>query len=209
MFALNRTTRVFLKVGARCPGQQRKCRRVPRRHNTRRSCLGILYPNMNAAPSTVSSEELAALRAQVELLQSLLQERESKAGHEIRQLHTALKLEQLARERAEAKLQDLLRRLYGPKSEQLSADQLRLLLEPLEADEQLRCDIPTAPAVAAKERPPHKGGGRRRAPEHLPIERIEIDLPEAEKAGLVRDHRGTRLPAEPVHSPPLRAFRVR
>lgn len=141
---------------------------------------------MNAAPSTVSAEELEALRAQVESLQSLLQERESAAGHEIRQLQTALKLEQLARERAEAKLQDFLRRLYGPKSEQLSADQLRLLLEPLDADELLRCDPPPTPAMAAKEKQGRKGGGRRRAPEHLPIERIEIDLPEAEKAGLVR-----------------------
>jgi Transposase C of IS166 homeodomain len=61
-----------------------------------------------------------------------------------------LKIESLARERAETKLRDLLRRLYGPKSEQLSEDQLRLLLEPLDADEQLWCDTPPAPAVAAK-----------------------------------------------------------
>src|SRR6185437_9598747 len=48
-------------------------------------------------------------------------------------------------------------------------------------------DAPVAPAIAAKqEKKPRKGGGRRAAPEHLPIERVEIDLPEAEKAGLVR-----------------------
>jgi transposase len=40
--------------------------------------------------------------------------------------------------------------------------------------------------MAATEKKVRKGGGRRPAPEHLPIERIEIDLPEAEKAGLVR-----------------------
>jgi transposase len=40
--------------------------------------------------------------------------------------------------------------------------------------------------VAAKEQKARKGGGRRPAPEHLPIVRIEIDLPEAEKVGLVR-----------------------
>lgn len=130
---------------------------------------------MSAAPSTVPSQELAALRAQVESLRKLLEDKESEADRntrEIRELQSALKIEGLARERAEAKLRDLLRRLYGPKSEQLSEDQMRLLLEPLDADEQLRCDIPPAPAVAAKEKPARKGGGRRPAPAHLPIERI-------------------------------------
>jgi len=144
---------------------------------------------MNAVPSTPSAEELAALRAQVESLQKLVRAQESEANRkdgEIRELQSVLKIESLARERAEAKLRDLLRRLYGPKSEQLSEDQLRLLLEPLDADEQLRCDTAPAPAVAAKEKPPRKGGGRRPAPRHLPIERVEIDLPETEKAGLVR-----------------------
>ncbi len=144
---------------------------------------------MNAVLSVTSAEELAALRAQIESLQSLLRDREIEADRKTRQiseLETTLKIEMLARERAESKLRDLLRRLYGPKSEQLSADQLRLLLEPLEADEQLRQEVSPVTVVAAKEKPVRKGGGRRRAPEHLPIERIEIDLPEAEKAGLVR-----------------------
>ncbi len=144
---------------------------------------------MNAALSADSAEELAALRAQIESLQSLLRDREIEADRKTRQiseLETTLKIEMLARERAESKLRDLLRRLYGPKSEQLSADQLRLLLEPLEADEQLCQETQPVAAVAAKEKPLGKGGGRRRAPEHLPIERVEIDLPEAEKAGLVR-----------------------
>ena len=138
---------------------------------------------MNLALPDVSPEELAALRAQV---QSLRSEAERQA-REIRELESAVKVERLARERAEAKLKDLLRRLYGPKSEQLSADQLQLLFETLQADEQLRQDAPAAAAVAAKqEKKPRKGGGRRAAPEHLPIERVEIDLPEAEKVGLVR-----------------------
>ena len=144
---------------------------------------------MNAGLSTASAEELAALRAQIESLQSLLRNRQIEADrktHQLRELETTLKIETFARERAKTKLQDLLRRLYGLKSEQLSADQLKLLIEPLEADEQLRQERPPAPTVAAKEKPARKGGGRRKAPEHLPIERIEIDLPEAEKAGLVR-----------------------
>ncbi len=100
---------------------------------------------MNAALSSHSAEELAALRAQVESLQKRIRAQESEADRkdrEIRELQSVLKIESLARERAEAKLRDLLRRLYGPKSEQLSEDQLRLLLEPLDADEQLRCDAP-------------------------------------------------------------------
>jgi transposase len=138
---------------------------------------------MNLAVPDVSPEELAALRAQVQSLRS----EADRQARQIRDLESAVKVERLARERAEAKLKDLLRRLYGPKGEQLSADQLQLLFETLRADEQLRQDVPAAPAVAVKqEKKPRKGGGRRAAPEHLPIERVEIDLPEAEKAGLVR-----------------------
>ena len=76
--------------------------------------------------------------------------------------------------------------MYGHNSEQLSPDQLRMLLVPLEADDQLRQEAPPAPTVAAREKPVREGGGRRKAPEHLPIERIEIDLLQAEKGGLVR-----------------------
>ena len=127
--------------------------------------------------------------ARVESLQKRIRAQECEADRkdrELRELQSTLKIETLARERAEAKLRDLLRRLYGPKSEQLSEDQLRLLLEPLDADERLRCDSPPAPQVSAKDKPARKGGGRRPVPAHLPIERIEIDLPEQEKAGLVR-----------------------
>jgi hypothetical protein len=109
---------------------------------------------MNLALPDVSPDELAALRAQVQFLQKLLRESESEAdrkAREIRELQSALKVESLARERAEAKLKDLLRRLYGPKSEQLSADQLHLLFETLQADEQLRQDAPAAPAIAVKQ----------------------------------------------------------
>ena len=116
---------------------------------------------MNLTLPDVSPEELAALRAQV---QSLRNETDRQA-REIRELESAVKVERLARERAEAKLKDLLRRLYGPKSEQLSADQLQLLFETLQADEQLRQDAPAATVVAAKqEKKPCKGGGRRAAP---------------------------------------------
>src|SRR6185312_14764502 len=104
-------------------------------------------PNMNLALPDVSPEELAALRAQVQALRS----EADRQAREIRELESAVKVERLAHERAEAKLKDLLRRLYGPKSEQLSADQLQLLFETLQADEQLRLDAPAAGAVATKQ----------------------------------------------------------
>lgn len=75
---------------------------------------------MNLALPDVSPDELAALRAQVQALRS----EADRQVREIRELESAVKVERLARERAEAKLKDLLRGLYGPKSEQLSADRL-------------------------------------------------------------------------------------
>lgn len=106
----------------------------------------------------------------------------------VRDLESALYVEQLARERAESKLRDLLRRLFGPSSEKLDPNQYRLALEQIEADQALAAavqpEVATAPAVESPRKRP--GGGRRPAPEHLPIERVEIDLPEEQKAGLVR-----------------------
>src|SRR5262249_25035632 len=100
-----------------------------------------------------------------------------------------LLLEKTGREKAEAKLKDLLRRLFGPKSEKLDPNQFRLALGQVEADSTLATEQPPAPATvdAAKASPAkRKGGGRRAAPAHLPVETTVIDLPEAEKAGLVK-----------------------
>ncbi|MCI0433321.1 MAG: transposase, partial [Gemmatimonadetes bacterium] len=96
--------------------------------------------------------------------------------------------ERLARERAEYKLQDLLRRLYGAKSEQFDSGQYALLLAEFAADQALAQAQPTPPLTPQTPRAaaPRRGGGRRPAPEHLPIERIELDPPPAERAGLVR-----------------------
>jgi len=106
----------------------------------------------------------------------------------IRELTGLLAHERLARERAEYKLRDLLRRLYGPKSEQFDSGQYALLLAELEADQSLaqaQQPLPSqAPESAHGE--PRRGGGRRPAPEHLPIERVVLDPPAADTAGLVR-----------------------
>jgi len=84
---------------------------------------------------------------------------------------------ELARLREQLNL--LLAKRYGPSSEKISPDQLRLFNEaeaegePL-ADEQPPASIP----VAAHER---QRRGRKPLPDTLPRERIEHDLPEAEK----------------------------
>ncbi|MBW8077919.1 MAG: hypothetical protein GJU76_07565 [Gallionella sp.] len=64
---------------------------------------------MNVVLTVASGEELTALRAQIESLQSLLRDRESEADRktgQIRELEATLKIETLARERAETKPQD-------------------------------------------------------------------------------------------------------
>lgn len=104
------------------------------------------------------------------------------------ELERQIASQRLEIEHLQWKLQDLLRRLFGPKSEKINPDQYPLLLEQFEADFTLRAASPptTAVPVATEERPVRKGGGRRPAPEHLPIERVEIDLPEEDKSGLIR-----------------------
>jgi transposase len=134
----------------------------------------MLTTSEAATPATdrnAQTEELAALRAQVQ------------------QLEQQIAYQNLLRQKLEWKLQDLLRRLYGPKSEKIDPKQLALLLEQLEADFTLRST--TQPTTAksteiTEQSKPRKDGGRRPAPEHLPIERVELNLPEADKAGLVR-----------------------
>ena len=104
-------------------------------------------------------------------------------------LENALKVSELARERAEYRLADLLRRLYGPKSDKIDPAQLTLLRTQLQTDETLREEPqPPPPSAAAliQTSPKRKGGGRRRAPEHLPIELVPVDPPESERQGMTR-----------------------
>ena len=104
----------------------------------------------------------------------------------VRELESALQITTLALGRSEYRVQDLLRRLYGPKSDKIDPAQLALLSDQLDEDQALREVKPPVPAVPANPAKRRKGGGRRPAPAHLPIERIEIDLPEDENRGLIR-----------------------
>src|SRR5439155_967162 len=76
------------------------------------------------------------------------------------------------------RLDQLLRRLYGPRPERLPPDQPLLSPEPA-ADEAVTPPPPTAPGEAMK--PRRKGHGRQRLPKHLPRDRRVYELSEAER----------------------------
>jgi hypothetical protein len=102
----------------------------------------------------------------------------------VRQLESQLKLSEARCARAEYKLQDLLRRVHGPKSEKISPAQWALFGLPEAAEAALaRAASKAAGTTSTK---PKKRGGRRAAPQDLPVHREVIDLPEEQKAGLVK-----------------------
>jgi transposase len=132
----------------------------------------VLSPNND--PSV--AEDLATLRALVHEQRTL-----------IASLRTEVQIEKLGRERAEAKVKDLLRRMFGPKSEKLNAAQ-GLLFEVSGMAGQAATSVARAllKRASAAIKAVRRGGGRRPAPENLPIlDTVRIDLPEAQKANLV------------------------
>jgi len=94
----------------------------------------------------------------------------------VRQLESQLKLSEARCARVEYKLQDLLRRIHGPKSEKISPAQWALFGLPEFAaatSARIASETPTASSTKRKKR-----GGRRPAPQDLPVHREVIDLPE-------------------------------
>ena len=90
----------------------------------------------------------------------------------------ALRASRQEGERLRERLDQLLRRLYGPRSERLNPDQLLLFAEP-PADEDVTSQPTTDPGAAAK--PRRKGHGRQQLPRHLPRDRRVYELSEAER----------------------------
>jgi len=89
----------------------------------------------------------------------------------------------------------LCQRLFGKKSERVSPDQLRLAFaqlanEPGAASEPIEMDSGERPGPGRRRRIPPPG--RRPLPEALPRQRLEIDIPEADKI-CVCGHRKTRI----------------
>jgi transposase len=101
----------------------------------------------------------------------------------IRELLKSLRDEQHAREGLEHRLDQLLRRLYGPRSEKIDPNQLLLFLESSDETEpiidELKQESPSiTPSSAITSKIRH---GRRKLSADLPRVRIEHDLSEAEK----------------------------
>jgi transposase len=106
-------------------------------------------------------------------------------------------LTRVQRENASLRHQlDLLcQRLFGKKSERVSPDQLRLAFaqlanEPGAASEPVEMDSGERPGPGRRRRIPPPG--RRRLPETLPRQRLELDIPEADKI-CACGHRKTRI----------------
>lgn len=102
---------------------------------------------------------------------------------ENQQLRAELAEERLLRLAAQAKIKDLLRRLFGATSEKIDSRQHRLALESVEADQQLaQAQQPALPPAVVEPAPVRaKRGVRRPIPANLPVERIVHDLPEEQK----------------------------
>src|SRR4051794_15598128 len=90
----------------------------------------------------------------------------------------ALRASRQEGERLRERLDQLLRRLYGPRSERLDPNQ-RLLFPEAQSDEKLAPPPSTDPDEATK--PRRKGHGRQRLPKHLPRDRRVYELSEAER----------------------------
>lgn len=99
----------------------------------------------------------------------------------IRELLASLKGTRQELEGVQRRLDQLLRRLYGPKSEAFRPDQPTLFAIPGEPEPTTpppASDAPVSPTANPK---PKRGHGRRRLPDDLPRERVVHDLPDAEK----------------------------
>jgi transposase len=103
----------------------------------------------------------------------------------VRELLGRLKISDLRADRAEYKLRDLIRRLYGSKNERLNEAQRQLfgiLEEQINPEPAQPLMLKTTTKTSSKK----KGGGRHTKPENLPIKRRLIDLSEEQKVGLVK-----------------------
>jgi transposase len=120
-----------------------------------------------AAAAPVPAVDPASLPDDPALLKAMLAE-----------LLAALRASRQEGERLRERLDQLLRRLYGPRSERLNPDQPLLFAEP-PAAEDVTPPPPDDPGEAAK--PRRKGHGRRRLPKHLPRGRRVYELSEAER----------------------------
>lgn len=111
-----------------------------------------------------------------------LQGKVRKRDEVIVELDRQIKRQQDTIERMQQQMEDLLRRLYGRKSEKLDINQLLMEGMILAADGEGRAVEPPPPAdVPVKPRGKRKRNGRRPLPDHLPRHEIIIPAPEDQK----------------------------
>lgn len=104
----------------------------------------------------------------------------------ILELLATLQSERQQREQVTQRLDQLLRRLYGPKSEKLDPGQLLLFALAEQAESAAAANdspaaAPAAPPPATTQQPRRRGHGRKQLPKHLRREQRLHDVPEAEK----------------------------
>lgn len=122
------------------------------------------------------------LEAQVSKLEQELRARDAALGALERELEITRRECALKLAEAQAKVKDMVRRLYGPTSEKIDPNQHVLALESMQADEALAADEPPTPEPAPEPpKPRTKRGARRPIPANLPVERVVHDLPEDQK----------------------------
>jgi len=102
---------------------------------------------------------------------------------QVAELCTVIKTLQGTIEKQQCTINDLLRRLYGRRSEKLNPDQILMdeLMIGAESFAQEAAIVPELPEVEPKRRGRSRHHGRKPFPEHLPHEEIIISVPEEEK----------------------------
>ena len=129
-----------------------------------------------------STNNNSTLPADAATLQALVREQQA----QLATLRAQLTIERLGRERAELKVKDLLRRMFGASSEKLNAAQGLLFGMASTAEQAAAIARDAIKRARLPSQCSRRRGVRRTAPEHLPIlDTVRVDLSEAEKAGLV------------------------
>ena len=94
----------------------------------------------------------------------------------IRELVAALREQRHDNEQLSHRLDQLLKRLYGPRADRVNPDQLSLFDEPAEPP-----PPPSPTPVIVTTTTPKPGHGRRKLPDNLRRETVVVDISDAEK----------------------------
>jgi len=123
----------------------------------------------------------------------------------IRELLATLHEQRQDNAQLRARLDQLLRRLYGPRAERFDTNQPLLFADLTTADQSPATPAVETPATEEKQTNTRKGHGRKKLPKHLPRQRIDYTLTEAERAcpwcGRLRHEIGTDVTEQLDYQP--------